>query len=144
MKREDVNVSDNDKSEMLSGIAQILRGVEDMGNRKELAKQQIIQLKDEGIEFDIKEFLLMCGFSGDMAGIETPSITSEMSNNDIHFKQLLKIYSRGGMLKKAISNYLFPTKSNVSISDIAKELRHMDYDDVTQLEKKLRIDIHKY
>ena len=142
---EDVNVNDNDKNEMLSGIAQILNGVKDIENRKELAKQQIIQLKKEGIEFDIREFLMMCGFgSGYKAGIENPSITSEMSNNDIHFKGLLKIWSRGGNLKRAISNYLFPNKSNVSTTDIAKELRSMDYDEVVELEKRLRIDIHKY
>ena len=91
MKKEDVNVNDNDKAEMLSGIAQILSGVEDMGNRKELAKKEIIKLKEEGVEFDIKEFLMMCGFGGHMAGIENPSLTSEMSTNDIHFKGLLKI-----------------------------------------------------
>lgn len=142
---EDVNVNDNDKNEMLSGIAQILSGVEDMSNRKELAKQQIIQLKDEGIEFDIKEFLQMCGFgSSDKAGIENQSLTSEMSNNDIHFKGLLKIYSRGGNLKKAISNYLYPGKAVQPQSTIAKDLRSMNYDEVTELEKRLRIDIHKY
>lgn len=137
-------IDTNDIKEMLVGIAQILSGVEDIVNRKELAKQQIIALKDEGIDFNVREFLKMCGFNDNMAGIENPTITSEMSTNDIHFKGLLKIWSRGGNLRKQISKYLFPNKSNVSVSDIAKELRSMDYDDVTELEKKLRIDIHKY
>lgn len=141
---EGVSLDDTNKNEMLSGIAQILSGVEDIVNRKELAKIEILKLKDEGIEFDVREFLKMCGFNTNMAGIQNPTITSEMSTNDIHFKGLLKIWSRGGNLKKMISKYLFPNKSSVSINDIAKELRSMDYDDVTELEKKLRIDIHKY
>ena len=137
-------INDSDTKEMLAGIAQILSGVEDIVNRKELAKIEILKLKDEGIEFDVREFLKQCGFNTNMAGIQTPTITSEMSNNDIHFKGLLKIWSRGGNLKKGISKYLFPNKSSVSVNDIAKELRSMDYDDVRELEKALRIDIHKY
>ena len=142
--KEGVSLDDDNKNEMLSGIAQILSGVEDLGNRKELAKKQIIQLKDEGIEFDVREFLQMCGFNSNVAGIQTQSLTSEMSTNDIHFQTLLKIWSRGGNLKKQISKYLFPNKVNVSVNDIAKELRNMGYDDVKELEKHLRIDIHKY
>lgn len=144
IKKIKEGIDDSDTKEMLVGIAQILSGVDDIVNRKELAKQQIIGLKDEGIDFNVREFLKMCGFNDNMAGIENPNITSEMSTNDIHFKGLLKIWSRGGNLRKQISKYLFPNKSNVSVSDIAKELRSMDYDDVTELEKKLRIDIHKY
>lgn len=137
-------VNDNDTKEMLAGIAQILSGVEDIVNRKELAKIEILKLKDEGIEFDVREFLKQCGFNTNMPGIQNPTITSEMSTNDIHFKGLLKIWSRGGNLKKGISKYLFPNKANVSVNDIAKELRSMDYDDVRELEKALRINIHKY
>ena len=144
IKKIKEGIDASDTKEMLVGIAQILSGVEDIVNRKELAKIEILKLKDEGIEFDVREFLKQCGFNDNMVGIQNPNITSEMSNNDIHFKGLLKIWSRGGNLRKQISKYLFPNKSNVSVSDIAKELRSMDYDDVTELEKRLRIDIHKY
>jgi hypothetical protein len=55
-------VSPEHQREMIEGIAEIVRGVKDITNRKELAKKQIKQLKSEGIEFDVKEFLSMCGF----------------------------------------------------------------------------------
>lgn len=55
-------ISPEDERDMIEGIAEIVRGVKDINNRKELAKKQIKQLKSEGIKFDVKEFLSLCGF----------------------------------------------------------------------------------
>ena len=67
-------VSPEHQREMVVGIAEIVRGVKDINNRKELAKKQIKQLKAEGIEFDVKEFLSLCGFK---SGIKEESNLSQ-------------------------------------------------------------------
>lgn len=124
----------NDR-DMVVGVAQIVKMVKDINNRKEIANSMINKFNKENVNFNKDEFMKMAGIN---------SSISEMSVNDIHFKQLLKIYSRGGKLKKAISDFLFPGKPVQSSALIAKELRNMDYNDVTELENKLRIDIHKF
>jgi hypothetical protein len=48
------------EKEMIQGIAQILRGVKDVDNRKKLAIKQLSQLKSEGINIDEEEFFTMC------------------------------------------------------------------------------------
>ena len=48
------------EKEMIQGIAEILRGVKDVDNRKKLAITQLAQLKSEGITIDEEEFLSMC------------------------------------------------------------------------------------
>jgi hypothetical protein len=48
------------EKEMIQGIAQILRGVKDVDNRKKLAIKQLSQLKSEGIDIDEEEFFTMC------------------------------------------------------------------------------------
>lgn len=48
------------EKEMIQGIAEILRGVKDVDNRKKLAIKQLSQLKSEGINIDEEEFLSMC------------------------------------------------------------------------------------
>lgn len=48
---------------MVKGIAQILRGVKDKGNRQELADQQIRNFKKEGSRFNYAEFLDLCGLT---------------------------------------------------------------------------------
>jgi len=56
------DITPEDERDMIEGIAEIVRGVKDITNRKELAKKQIKQLKAEGIKLDVKEFLSLCGF----------------------------------------------------------------------------------
>lgn len=46
---------------MVQGIAEILRGVRDLHNRRELAQRQIEEFGREGILFDYAEFLELCG-----------------------------------------------------------------------------------
>ena len=48
------------EKEMIQGIAEILRGVKDVDNRKKLAITQLAQLKSEGININEEEFLSMC------------------------------------------------------------------------------------
>jgi hypothetical protein len=48
------------EKEMIQGIAEILRGVKDVDNRKKLAIKQLSQLKSEGINIDEEEFFAMC------------------------------------------------------------------------------------
>lgn len=57
------DLSGRDERPMVQGIAEILRGVKDMGNRQSLADKQIRQFKKEGIEFDYAEFLKLCGLT---------------------------------------------------------------------------------
>jgi hypothetical protein len=79
-------VSPEHQKEMIEGIAEIVRGVKDITNRKELAKKQIKQLKSEGIEFDIKEFLSMCGFKSGLkegAGIPDRGSYLESESEEI-------------------------------------------------------------
>ena len=54
-------LSNRDERPMVTGIAQILRGVKDLENRRSLAKKQVAQFKKEGIKFDYDEFFKLCG-----------------------------------------------------------------------------------
>ena len=124
----------NDR-DMVVGVAEIIKMVKDLDNRKEIATSMIKKFDNENVNYNKDEFMKMAGLNSQI---------SEMGVNDIHFKQIMKIYSRGGNLKKKISDFLFPGKQVQSSAVIAKELRSMDYDDVKELEDKLRIDIHKF
>lgn len=55
------DLSSRDEKPMVTGIAQILRGVKDKENRQSLAKKQVKQFKKEGITFDYVEFFKLCG-----------------------------------------------------------------------------------
>ena len=49
-----------DEVHMITGIAEILRQVKDVENRREIADDQIRQFKAQGISFDYSEFIKMC------------------------------------------------------------------------------------
>ena len=55
------DLSTRDEKPMITGIAEILRGVKDMKNRQSLANKQVKQFKKEGINFDYAEFFKLCG-----------------------------------------------------------------------------------
>ena len=55
------DLSSRDDKPMITGIAQILRGVKDKENRQSLADKQVKQFKKEGIKFDYSEFFKLCG-----------------------------------------------------------------------------------
>ena len=58
------------EKEMIQGIAEILRGVKDVDNRKKLAIAQLAQLKSEGININEEEFLSMCDIDVDEYDVE--------------------------------------------------------------------------
>ena len=49
-----------DEVPMITGIAEILRQVKDVENRREIADDQIRQFKQQGIRFDYTEFIKLC------------------------------------------------------------------------------------
>jgi hypothetical protein len=62
-----------------------------------------------------------------------------MSQNDIHFKAIMKFYDRGtSNAKKAISLYCC-AKPNATRQQIVKELMDMDYNDIQDLQKHFKI-----
>jgi hypothetical protein len=63
----------------------------------------------------------------------------EMGSKDVHFTNIIKLY-RNSTFRKRINAYLFgranmPTNPNA----VARELRNMGYDEITQMEKELNI-----
>jgi len=65
----------------------------------------------------------------------------EMSQNDIHFKAIMKFYDRGtSNAKKAISLFLF-RKPNASRKDIVQELMDMNYNDIQDVMKHFKLKI---
>ena len=63
----------------------------------------------------------------------------EMGSNDVHLTNVMKLY-RNAIFRKRINAYLFgranmPANPNA----VARELRNMDYKEITQMEKELNI-----
>jgi len=55
-----VNDLQPDQIPMVNGIAEILRQIRDVENRREIAEEQIRQFREQGIHFEYKHFLKMC------------------------------------------------------------------------------------
>ncbi len=51
---------ENDR-DMVVGVAEILRMVDDINNRREIADSMLRKFKSEGVIHDVREFLTMCG-----------------------------------------------------------------------------------
>jgi hypothetical protein len=63
----------------------------------------------------------------------------EMGRADIHLANIMKLY-RDSIFRKRINAYLFGrVNMPANPSAVAKELRGMDYDEITQMEKELNI-----
>jgi hypothetical protein len=52
----------NDR-DMVVGVAEIIRMVKDMGNRRDIVLSMMAKFRNEGVVFDKKEFQKMCGFN---------------------------------------------------------------------------------
>lgn len=66
---------------------------------------------------------------------------SEMSQNDVNFKAIMKFYDKGtSNAKKAISLFLF-RKPNASRNSIVDELLDMDYRDIQDTMKHFKLKI---
>ena len=62
----------------------------------------------------------------------------EMGNKDIHFMNVIKLY-RDAKFRKRINAYLFGNPNQNNPNAVARALRNMGYDDITQMEKELNI-----
>ena len=62
----------------------------------------------------------------------------EMKSTDVHFLNIIKLY-RNSTFKKRINAYLFGKPNHNNANAVAKALRNMGYDEITQMEKELNI-----
>jgi hypothetical protein len=62
----------------------------------------------------------------------------EMGNKDIHFMNIIKLY-RDSKFRKRINAYLFGKPNQNNPNAVARALRNMGYDEITQMEKELNI-----
>ena len=62
----------------------------------------------------------------------------EMKSTDVHFMNMIKLY-RDSTFRKRINAYLFGKPNHNNPTAVAKALRNMGYDDITQMEKELNI-----
>ena len=63
----------------------------------------------------------------------------EMGNKDVHFINVMKLY-RDSIYRKRINAYLFGRANMTSNpNNVARALRNMGYDEITQMEKELNI-----
>lgn len=65
----------------------------------------------------------------------------EMSQNDVHFKEIMKFYDKGSSnAKKAISLYCC-AKPNATRQQIVRELMDMDYRDIQDVMKHFKLKV---
>jgi hypothetical protein len=62
----------------------------------------------------------------------------EMKSTDIHFINMIKLY-RDSTFRKRINAYLFGNPNKNNPTAVAKALRNMGYDEITQMEKELNL-----
>jgi hypothetical protein len=62
----------------------------------------------------------------------------EMGNKDVHFMNVIKLY-RDAKFRKRINAYLFGKPNQNNPNAVARALRNMGYDEITQMEKELNI-----
>ena len=62
----------------------------------------------------------------------------EMKSTDIHFMNMIKLY-RDSTFRKRINAYLFGKPNQNNPNAVAKALRNMGYDEITQMEKELNL-----
>jgi len=66
---------------------------------------------------------------------------NEMGSNDIHLLHIMKLY-RNSIFRKRINAYLFGRANIIANpNSVARELRNMDYEDITKMEKELNIQL---
>ena len=85
------------EKEMIEGIAEILRGVKDENNRKELAIAELSKLKSEGINVDEEQFLSMCDIDVDEYDVDD----SEDAKQFVSFMQENYSQLNEGLLEEA-------------------------------------------
>jgi hypothetical protein len=63
IKEVEVGEGHENDRDMVVGVAEILRMVDDMNNRKEIADSMLRKFNKEDVIHDVKEFLTLCGIS---------------------------------------------------------------------------------
>jgi len=76
----------------------------------------------------------------DMKGEFDESVVNEMSKNDVHFKEIMKMYDRGGSFTKKKVAAVVCKNPRASRHDIEEELLDSDYNQITQYQDELHID----
>ena len=61
IKEVEVGQGHENDRDMVVGVAEILRMVDDMNNRKEIAEAMLRKFKSEDVIHNAKEFLTLCG-----------------------------------------------------------------------------------
>jgi hypothetical protein len=74
----------------------------------------------------------------DMKGNFDESV-NEMSRNDVHFKEIMKMYDRGGSFTKKKVAVVVCRNSKASRRDIEEELLDTNYQDIVQYQDELNI-----
>ena len=64
---------------------------------------------------------------------------NEMSKNDVHFKEIMKMYDRGGSFTKKKVAVVVCNNPKASRRDIEEELLDSDYNEITQYQDELQI-----
>ena len=65
---------------------------------------------------------------------------NEMSKNDVHFKEIMKMYDKGGSFTKKKVAVVVCNNPKASRHDIEEELLDSDYNQITQYQDELHID----
>jgi len=63
IKEVEVGPGHENDRDMVVGVAEILRMVDDMNNRKEIAEAMLRKFKSEDVIHNASEFLTLCGIS---------------------------------------------------------------------------------
>ena len=74
----------------------------------------------------------------DMKGEFDESVVNEMSKNDVHFKEIMKMYDRGGSFTKKKVAVIVCRNSKASRRDIEEELLDTTYEDILQYQDELK------
>ena len=74
----------------------------------------------------------------DMKGNFDESV-NEMSKNDVHFKEIMKMYDKGGSFTKKKVAVVVCNNPRASRRDIEEELLDSDYNEITQYQDELQI-----
>jgi uncharacterized protein YifE (UPF0438 family) len=88
---------------MVTGVAEILRGVEDMLNRKELAMQMMEKFRRESVNFNKQQFLTMCGIPAS-AIAEADSPTERTRRYNRKNKKKVRAYLRSTVNDRVARN----------------------------------------
>ena len=75
----------------------------------------------------------------DMKG-EFEESVNEMSKNDVHFKEIMKMYDKGGSFTKKKVAVVVCKNPKASRNDIEEQLLDSDYNEITQYQDELHID----